>query len=335
MQILSKLPDFLCPYVLGSCTNRTTATRIAQTMSNLGFLRLGCLLRVILRFVLLALARGLLAADSPNDALNSLVQAEKDFAQMSMEKGMREAFLANLADDGIVFDPGPLNGKTVYAKRAASDGQLTWQPIFADVAFAGDLGYTTGPWEYKKNRADEKPSAYGQFFSIWKRQNDGKWKLVLDGGVDNAAPINKQAPVEISPNELASRVPIDLKTARRTLAAAEKEFDAASAADAGAALIDAAARNIRVFRNGRFPAVGREAAQLMIGYDHGKLKAKRTGGGISRSGDFAYSYGDYTNERLDGIERGHFVTVWRMSIGGEWKLAVDVRKQDPPAPKRE
>ena len=206
-----------------------------------------------------------------------------------------------MADDAIVFDPGPVNGRQLYQKRPVSDAQLTWQPIFADVARAGDLGYTTGPWEYKKNKDDAKPSAYGQFLSVWKKQTDGKWKVVLDGGIDNPAPVNKQPPVEIVPNELASKDEINLKTARRALAAAEKEFDAASAKDAGAALIDAAAPNIRVFRNGRFPAVGRDAAQLMIGYDHGKLKAKAAGGGISRSGDLAYSYGEHTPTNVSTV----------------------------------
>ena len=281
--------------------------------------------------ILFALAVAAHGADTAGEnALQSLVQAEKNFAQMSVEKSIRAAFLANLADDAIVFNPGPVNGKELYQKRPVSEAQLNWQPIFADVARAGDLGYTTGPWDYKKNKGDPKPSAYGQFFSVWKKQADGKWKVVLDGGIDNPAPVNKQPPVEILPNELAGKDAIDLKTARRALAAAEKEFDAASAKDAGAALIDAAAPNIRVFRNGRFPAVGRDAAHLMIGYDHGKLKAKAAGSGISRSGDLAYSYGDYTNERLDGVEHGYFVTVWRMSVGGEWQLVVDVRKHDPP-----
>ena len=280
-----------------------------------------------------ASARG--AETSGEDALPSLVQAEKNFAQTSVEKSMRDAFLANLADDGIVFNPAPVNGKELYQKRPASDAQLTWQPIFADVARAGDMGYTTGPWEFKKNKGDEKPVAYGQFLSVWKKQADGKWKVVLDGGIDHPAPVNKQPPVEIVPNELASKDQINLKTARRALAAAQTEFDAASAKDAGAALIDSSAPNIRVFRNGRFSAVGRDAAQLMIGYDHGKLKAKAAGGGISRSGDLAYSYGEYTNERLDGVEHGYFVTIWRMSVGGDWQLVVDVRKHDPPAEKKE
>jgi ketosteroid isomerase-like protein len=286
--------------------------------------------------LLLTISPGAFGEESPDaSALQSLVQAEKNFAQMSVEKGTREAFLANLADDGIVFDPGPVNGKKLYEKRPASDAQLGWQPIFADISRASDMGYTTGPWEFKKNKNDDKPVGHGQFFSVWKKEPDGPWKVALDGGIDNPAPVNKQAPVEILPNELSSATDVDVKAVRKALAAAEKEFDQAAAKDAGTALIDSAATNIRVFRNGRFPAVGRDAAKLMIGYDHGKLKTKRTGGAISRSGDLAYSYGEYSNERLDGTERGYFVTVWKMSMGGDWKIAVDVRKHEPPTEKKE
>jgi ketosteroid isomerase-like protein len=269
-----------------------------------------------------------------DDALQSLVAAEKSFAQMSLEKGMREAFLENLADDAVVFDPGPVNGKELYRKQVASDDSLSWEPIFADIARSGDMGYTTGPWEYKKNKADEKPGAQGQFVSIWKRQADGKWKVALDGGIPNPPPTSKTSAVEILPNESSGPANVDLKAARNALAAAEKEFNEASAKDAGTALIAAAADNIRVFRSGRFPAVGRDAAQLMIGYDHGRMRAKRAGGGISRFGDFAYSYGEYTNERPDGVEHGYFVTIWKMSVGGDWQLAADVRKTQPQEEKK-
>jgi len=285
-------------------------------------------------FLPFALSSMALGAEPTADALSSLVQAEKDFARMSSKQGIRDSFLANLADDGIVFDPGPVNGKELYTKRQPSDARLTWDPIFADVSLAGDMGYTTGPWEYRKKTTSDQPSGYGQFFSIWMKQADAVWKVVLDGGIDNPAPITKEEPSPIVPNEFATKTPIDLKTARKSLAEAEKEFDAAAAKNAGAALIAAAAENVRVFRNGRFPAAGRDAAQLMIGYDHGKLTSKRLGGAISHSGDLAYSYGEYSNERQDGTERGYYVTVWRMSIGGDWQLAVDVRKKEPPPEKK-
>ena len=141
-----------------------------------------------------ARARRHSAPSPPTSALQSLVQAEKNFAHMSIEKGIRDSFLANLTDDAIVFDPGPVNGRELYTKRSPSEAQLIWEPIFADISSAGDMGYTTGPWEYKKKKTDARPVAYGQFLSIWKRQRDGTWKVVLDGGVDNPAPIEKESP---------------------------------------------------------------------------------------------------------------------------------------------
>ncbi len=286
-------------------------------------------------FVLLALSSKAFSAEAPNDkALISLVAAEKGFAQMAVEKGVRDAFVANLADDAIVFNPGPVKGKELYLKRPASEARLTWQPIFADVADAGDIGYTTGPWEFRAHAGDAKASGFGQFVSVWKKQAEGDWKVILDGGIENPAPVDKQLAVEILPNEYRNERKTDLKAARGAFAAAEKEFSDASAKDAEAALIDASAENIRIFREGRFPAVGRDAARLMLGYDHGKMTAKRIDGGISRSGDLAYSYGEYSNERQDGIERGYYVTIWKLSVGGDWKLAVDVRKAQPPEEKK-
>ena len=286
-------------------------------------------------FLLLALnIPPLIAQESETSALQSLIEAEKNFAQMAVEKGIREAFLANLADDAVLFDPGPVNGKQLYLKRPPSDARLTWEPIFADVARAGDIGYTTGPWEYKKSSNEQNPSAYGQFFTVWKKQGDGKWKVAIDAGIDTAAPVDKPSASTSPTNESSSSTTVDPKTERRALAEAEKEFDEASAKDAGAALIAAADANVRVFRNERFPAVGRDAAQLMIGYDHGKMTTKRLGDGISHSADLAYSYGEYAKERLDGIDHGIFVTIWKMSVGGDWKLVADIHKREPAAEKK-
>lgn len=285
--------------------------------------------------VVVSLAAADLFAEEAISALQSLWNAETNFAQMAAEKGTRDAFLAHLADNGVIFQPGPVNGKQYWLKREPSESKLSWYPIFADVARAGDIGYTTGPWEFRKNANDEKPAGYGQFLSIWKKQKDGTWKVVLDGGIDTPAPTGKppvsQMPEIVPP---AADAKINLNSARRALAIAEKEFDEASAKDAGAALIADASDEIRVLRSGRFPAVGRDAARLMLSYDHGKMTAKREGGGISRSGDLGYSFGEYSSERLDGIERGSYVTIWKTTLGGNWRLVVDVRKRHPAEEKK-
>jgi ketosteroid isomerase-like protein len=67
------------------------------------------------------------------------------------------------------------------------NNSLTWKPIGADVSSSGDLGYTYGTYEFRSKDASGKPSvSHGKYTSIWKRQKDGSWKVVLDMG--NASP---------------------------------------------------------------------------------------------------------------------------------------------------
>src|SRR5882762_3154427 len=96
--------------------------------------------------------------------LDSLAAAEKGFAATSGEKGMKTAFLANLADDGIVFRPGPVNGQQWWRARPESKDELRWGPSYAELSGAGDLGFTTGPWEFR-SPGEKEPQAYGQFVS--------------------------------------------------------------------------------------------------------------------------------------------------------------------------
>src|SRR5437763_899523 len=77
-------------------------------------------------------------------AFDGVVAAEKAFAKLTVEKGMREGFLAFLADDSIVFDPDPANGQQVWKGRKPSPAVLEWYPVHSEVSLAGDLGFNTG-----------------------------------------------------------------------------------------------------------------------------------------------------------------------------------------------
>ena len=58
--------------------------------------------------------------------------------------------------------------------------ELHWEPRLGDVAASGDLGYLTGPAEYVM---PGKPNTYTCYFSVWKRQPDGEFRVILDIGV--------------------------------------------------------------------------------------------------------------------------------------------------------
>ena len=51
---------------------------------------------------------------------------------------------------------------------------------------------------------------------------------------------------------------------------------------------------------------------------------------MSRSGDLYYSYGNYSEERGNVVERGIYIMIWRANMNGDWKLVLDLRKKLPP-----
>src|SRR6476659_2820488 len=107
-------------------------------------------------------------------ALHDMVKTEQAFSKMAEEKNMRDAFLAFIADDGLLFRPGAVNGKQWMQEHPVPPSDknplLAWQPAFAGMSVSGDLGFTTGPWEFKEDRSDQTPSRYGDFVTVWKKQ---------------------------------------------------------------------------------------------------------------------------------------------------------------------
>lgn len=133
--------------------------------------------KLLLFIILFALNAVAPAQEKQQSALGSLVEAEREFCKTSVARGIREAFIANLADDSTLFRPHAVAGKKWMTEQPARPGLLTWEPIFADVSRAGDLGYTFGTAELKNEGSDK--IEYSNYVRIWKKRA-GAWKLVLD-----------------------------------------------------------------------------------------------------------------------------------------------------------
>ncbi len=222
-----------------------------------------------------------------------------------------------------MFAPGPTNGKKIFEKFKDEDRKLFWQPAFAAIAKSGDFGITTGPWEMRRS---EKPVGFGQFVSVWKKQNDGNWKVIFDTGIDNPQPKQSPGDVEIlRPND--REVHVDL--AQSAFDHADESLRNTIKEGAGSALIVVAADPIRVLRDDVSPAIGKPAARLMLNADQSKMTRNNEGGGMSASGDLAYKYGSYSAERGNVTERGHFLTIWRAESDDDWRVIVDLQKKEP------
>ena len=144
--------------------------------------------RIVVALLFLSVA----AIVQGQSALQEMVKTEQAFSKMAEEKNTRDAFLAFMADDGLLFRPGAVNGKKWMLEHPAPPTDkkplLAWQPSFAGMSASGDMGFTTGPWEFKGDVKDEKPSGYGHFITVWKKQSDGEWKWVVDVGTSSPEP---------------------------------------------------------------------------------------------------------------------------------------------------
>jgi ketosteroid isomerase-like protein len=139
------------------------------------------------------------AQSAPNPLTDSTVKPgkmvlfdlEARFARDVKEKG-GAAFADWFADDGVALGNGaaPSIGKVAIAKSATwspKDYQLTWTPTDAVMGPSGDMGYTWGHYEGRSKDANGNPVlTSGRYMTIWRKEPDGNWKVVLDAGANDA-----------------------------------------------------------------------------------------------------------------------------------------------------
>jgi ketosteroid isomerase-like protein len=280
-------------------------------------------------FAALLLSTFAVAAD--NTALRSLVEAEKSFAATSAERGIRESFLQFFAENSIIFAPEPKNGKKFYTYYEDKGRKLTWRPIFATIAQSGELGVSAGPWELAKSKTETTPIAFGDFLSIWRKQPDNSWKVIVDVGVDHNQPGDLPAePQLLSANEGRAKADVDL--ARRALQQTERKLGEAMQASGASAIAAVASEYIRVLRQNALPTVGRDAATALLANDRRSMTRTFIDGGMAEAADLAYRYGSYSSQDKNVTARGYYLTIWRMESRGDWKVLVDLQKETAEKP---
>lgn len=289
-------------------------------------------------FILLVLAIALAAPAQEqkiSPELQSLADTERAFAKMAGERGVRDSFIEFFANDGITFEPGPVNAKESFSQSPAPIGPppfiLNWQPVWGAISASGDLGFNTGPILITDNTTQKRPAQHAIFFSVWKKQPDGVWKVVVDMGVNTpqaVAPLNAPYTVIGNVGNVTGKWPAEASQLRSI----EREFlSAIQRQGVVRAYFNRLGDNARLHRPGMMPAVGQtaifellSAKPLMMNFE--VIKAE-----IARSGDFGWTMGRYElkSEPNTPAEKGYYVRVWQRNTKNEWKLLVDVTNPLP------
>jgi ketosteroid isomerase-like protein len=307
--------------------------------------------------ILLVLVVGVCGCAGPRPAgeagadssLVSIVEVEDSFGRAAEDKGMRAAFLEYLADDGIIFRPAPVNGKEWFLEQPDTPGTLSWRPAYAEVSRSDDLGYTTGPWEFRQELGEKGIATYGDYVSIWRRDTGGRWRLLVEFDVAHNRPSSVSSKVQFGPGAAPDpqSVPrVDVEAEVGMLLTMDREFSANSASFGTiAAYMSFSADDIRFYRMDASPAVGKNGVRKTILEEPGLWTWEPDGGGVSRGGHLGYTYGSAEFVKcevfegkilmpvLEGAETEHrsYLRIWRKNGTGNWSIALDMAIPLPPS----
>jgi ketosteroid isomerase-like protein len=141
---------------------------------------------LFMTLVLAAVLPSALRADSSADQYKAqLLAADNAFSALAAKDGVFRAFMSVATEETKILSE---SGKGFDAVKSGYKGvpltaTLSWKPSDAETSREGDLGYTWGHYDYRDRTADGKSIVEtGTYVTIWRRQPDGSWKVVLDGG---------------------------------------------------------------------------------------------------------------------------------------------------------
>jgi len=246
--------------------------------------------------------------------IDKLIEAEKSFAATSVNLSTKEAFLKYLDSNGVVFSNGQaINGIETWSKREKRPGILNWRPLFAEIAFSGDFGYTTGPWTYQAKTLEDSIIARGQYTTVWHKDKNGNWKFLVDLGSENT-PVNLSGELKkIKTTKLSSEL-----SDSSSLLYAEEAFINLQDQNRKAAYKKFLSAESILNRNGILPVTNLndqiQVLELML-----PVAYKIGNWGISSTKDLGYVYGNsVVNNKTE-----NYLRIWRREKGG-WKIAVEV-----------
>lgn len=132
---------------------------------------------------------------SRHDLVKELLEVDREFSRLTQEVGSNQAFLHYIDENCVILRPNrnPVTGKQKIVEmfsKPDSSFTLSWEPLYADVSSSGDIGYTYGVYTIHMDSPEgEKVKKQGTYAVIWKKDENGQWKFVLDTGNQGLGPV--------------------------------------------------------------------------------------------------------------------------------------------------
>jgi len=276
-------------------------------------------------FLLLLLIVSVISAQSVD--LFNMVSHEYAFADKAAHSSTRDAFLAFIADDGIIFRPHPVNGKEFLEKSKPNNGWLIWYPERASISASGDIGYTTGPASFRKAKGDSSDIWFGNFCTVWRKQKDNSWKFLIDFGISNLKPAANASPLKIDKSNLQVSAALTELGGKSIMKLVEAGFENSNLQ----ARVEKYFSGSRLLVDGQQPMDG----EANIGDYFAKnfsaaAKYKMIDGAVSSADDFLYAYGTVNlQDAATKVEKeNYYLRVWQKQKG-DWKITIEIWNEKP------
>jgi ketosteroid isomerase-like protein len=267
-------------------------------------------------FVLLFLCLGVQGQTD----LQLMFETERALARAASEHGLKPAYLKFLSDDSIVFVPSATNGKDYWnLQKNPSPARLVRSPLFADIASNGLVGYTTGIWQLFANGKNDPNPSFGQYATVWSRQQDGTYLAVVDIGVRSETPLfagNIKSPAAIYTRD----------ENKRGWSAADSSMNFLRMSMWGGGLSASykryAGEDIRLLREGVPPIMGKKAAVEETKMYRAIGFPKKVA--LSETADMAYVWNvcEFA-ENDEGRADGNCLHVWKLR-NKKWYIVLGV-----------
>jgi ketosteroid isomerase-like protein len=127
------------------------------------------------------LAAGSVECATTEELALQVREAESAFAK-TMAARDYSAFESHIADEAVFFgQQRVLRGKAAVAAGwkqffEGAAAPFSWEPERVEVLDSGTLAFSSGPVR------DPEGRRIGTFNSVWRREADGRWKIVFDKG---------------------------------------------------------------------------------------------------------------------------------------------------------
>ncbi len=269
---------------------------------------------------LLALVLAAAVASAATPSAQLIVDNERAFERAAIEHGTRAGFLEFLAETSVVLVPQPTPGRATTEAGPAPGAPLRWRPDLASISGHGDFGWASGPFLAYRTSTEDPPVAAGHYLTVWRRGDDGAWRVLLDGGV--SYPIDDR--LVAHQLDVAPRLRAPGGGRGRTSDCSAAYGALWQQRGRAAALKEVLADDARLLLAGAPVTDGRKSWLKADPLRDAVLAKLRTAKSLaSDGGDVEVSYGEYDiAARLDAPARRYvFVNVW--DVGKTCRLAVE------------